>query len=75
MIALRAGLGLLVGVALWWVLFYPLTWIGLFPEPWEMKDGSLVINDVFGSIGKAVGAVALPLLLAYGFVVDGRREL
>lgn len=69
----RAGLGVIVGFALWWLLFYPLTWVGLFPEPWEMKDGSLVINDLFGSIGKAVGVVALPLVMAYVFATEGRR--
>ena len=69
----RAGLGVMVGFALWWLVFYPLTWVGLFPQPWEMKDGSLVINDLFGSIGKAVGVVALPLVMAYVFAAEGGR--
>lgn len=73
MALLRAGAGLVAGLICWWVVFYPLTWFGILPEPWEMKDGSLVINDVFASIGKAVGVVALPLVMAYVFATEGRR--
>ena len=70
MTAVRLIAGLVGGFVLWWILFYPLTWIGLFPEPWEFQDGSLVINDIFGALGKAIGLLALPLVGAYTLAFD-----
>lgn len=68
MVMVRAWGGLLAGAFLWWAIFYPLEWIGLMPAPWHFEDGSLVIDDVFASLGKVVGVVALPLAMAVTLV-------
>lgn len=70
MTAVRLIVGFAGGLVVWWALFYPLTWMGLFPEPWEFEEGSLVINDVFGALGKVVGLLALPLIGAYTLAFD-----
>jgi hypothetical protein len=74
-------LGAAAGLVLWWIIWGPLlVWFSGYPEPWEIIDGTLVINDFFGAVGKVVSLFALPLLGAVTFAktavegCDRRRD-
>lgn len=55
--------GAVAGLVLWWVLWYPLVAIGVFPDAWHHENGEIVIDDLWLAIGKVVGLPAIPVAL------------
>ncbi|GAB2734526.1 hypothetical protein [Nocardioides pakistanensis] len=53
--------GAVLGLLGWWLLWSPVvSYLMATPEPWEMRDGTLVINDVFAAIGKVLTLFLFP---------------
>lgn len=54
--------GAVLGVLGWWVLWYPLTWLGLFPHPWHYEGSQRVVDDPLGALWKVASVFVFAIL-------------